>query len=413
MEATLIRIAQFLLVMGLVCTPLTGQDTVPVQPAAKPRATETIQGNGSRLLLTPSRNKLQPAAPIERPATNRPLPAAGNKPDVTTILEFEILTTRQQADTSAQAWGKVFEKLGHKVSIRSAGEGATAGVVERPRGSLRFVTATAFLGRQGNLEFGQQSFTLDQSEQLGEWIGELVVYGAQGSPDGQPMWGLNRKQFEELYTLLAKPLPVSPAGMEVRQLLEALRRDHHIPLRLHTTLATQLDAAAEVVVVTGLHEGFSTGTGLAVALREVGAGFRPVRTPAGPVELEVLPLDQMKTPWPMGWEPKAETPRNRIVPALFKNNPVVELQDAPLGEVLVALAAETQTPIVVDERQCLARKVDVRTVVTSYPAKRNTAWILVLASTVRKAGLDYQVRQDEAGLGFILIAPFAPQAAAK
>ncbi len=359
--------------------------------------------------MTPSKST-KPVLPAERPSTNRPTAEARTKPAVSTILEFEILTS-QQANPAAQQWGKVFEKLGHKVSIRSGNEESRPSVVERPRGSLRFVTATALLNRQGGLSFGRKTFAMSETDKLAEWMEELLAYGAQGSPEGEPLWGLNRAQFEELYALLSKPLPVSTAGMEIGQLIDTLRSDHQIPIRLHTTMESKLDAAQGLTVLTSILEGFTTGTGLAAALNEQDAGFRPTRTPAGKVELEVRPLDQLKDPWPIGWEPKEETPRHLITPAIFKTNPIIELEDAPLGDVLVAIAAETKTPIVIDEPRCRAKNVDVRTKTISYPLKKHTAWVMVISSSVRKVGLDYQIRQDEAGRGFVLVTPFVPKAA--
>lgn len=143
---------------------------------------------------------------------------------------------------------------------------------------------------------------------------------------------------------------------------------------------------------------------MAIALNEVGAGMRPIRTPAGKIEYEVKPLDQMTDPWPIGWTPKDDVTRDRITPNLFKKGQV-GFENSPLLNVLEAIATESKTPIVVDARRALLRKVDVDAVKVSYP-HRETSWAVVVSQCVRDAKLFNYYRQDEAGLGFILVTPF-------
>ncbi len=83
---------------------------------------------------------------------------------------------------------------------------------------------------------------------------------------------------------------------------------------------------------------------------------------------------------------------------------VVGFEQAPLRDVLSAIQTETKTPIVIDSRRCLAKKIDVNTVLVSYPRKK-VAWALVVSQCVRQSRLHNSYRQDEAGLGFILVAP--------
>ncbi len=168
-----------------------------------------------------------------------------------------------------------------------------------------------------------------------------------------------------------------------------------IPIRLPTATQDwlQTSPAVKATFQSDL-TGFSTGTGLAIALNELGAGMRPVRTPEGQIEYEIKPLDQMKDAWPMGWEPKAEVPRDRITPYLFQQGEV-GFEKSPLVEVLAAIATESKTPIVIDTRRSLLKKVDVSQIQVSYP-QRKVAWALVVSQCVREAKLYNYYRQDEA-----------------
>lgn len=349
-----------------------------------------------------------PPAPLPRPAPRLPNapPEKAQGAALQTIVEVDILSLELQGDPSAQNWGKVFEGMGLSVRIRNGREGK-ASVTEKVRGSLRYVTAAGLLNRDGDLTFGKATFRLSEGEKVKEWLAELKAYGAQGAPEGKPLWGLNRLQFEEVNAQMSKPLAIKTRGQSLTTLVKALQADAQLPIRLHTATAEWLKTAIHDRPITGDMTGFSTGTGLAIALNEIGTGLRPVRTPAGQIEFEILSLDQLKDPWPLGWEPHAETPRNQITPDLFQMG-VVGFEQSPLREVLAAVQTESKTPIVIDTRRCLAKKIDVDKVLVSSPTKR-TAWALVVSQCVRQAGLYNSYRQDEIGRGFILVTPFEPK----
>src|SRR5207244_872691 len=56
--------------------------------------------------------------------------------------------------------------------------------------------------RSDRLVFPEKSFTQADSAKLNEWLNELKTYGAQGAPDGKPMWGLSEAQFKVIYSAL-------------------------------------------------------------------------------------------------------------------------------------------------------------------------------------------------------------------
>ena len=352
-----------------------------------------------------------PATPAPRPAPRIPrgrgavdAPAALN---VNTIVEIEILSEDQGGDPNAQKWGKVFEQLGAAVRVRFSGD-VKPGVTEKVRGPLRYVTAVGLLGRGSELSFGATSFRLSETERVKEWLDEIKVYGAQGAPAGQPLWGLSRIQFAEVNDRMAKPLVAEAKGQSVKTLVKSLQNEDKLPVHLTSVTESWLGDAAHDRTISVSVAGFSTGTGLAIALNDIDLGLRPVRTPAGKIEYEILPLDRLSDPWPMGWEPDPATPRDQITPELFKKG-VVGFEKSPLTEVLAAIETETGTPIIIDMRKSLARKIDVKSLKVSSPAKK-TAWALVISACVRPSGLYNHYRQDEAGRGFMLIAPFEAKA---
>ncbi|MFO1006334.1 MAG: hypothetical protein U0929_10280 [Planctomycetaceae bacterium] len=350
-----------------------------------------------------------PPAPTPRPGPVIPKAAPGKSDTagLDTIVQVDILSPGILGDPSAQNWGKLFEELGLSVRIRNGRE-VTPGVTEKVRGSLRFVTASGLLDRKGELNFGSKIFQLDDRELLKQWIDELKVYGAQGTPEGQILWGMNKSQSEIVAAQMRKLLTVEVQNKRLDELVKALQDDADLPIRLAPSTEAWLQEAENNRPITRSVTGFSIGTGLAIALNDVGAGFRPVRTPAGKVEYQIMPLDQITDPWPMGWEPEDTTPRDQITPELFKMG-VVGFDEAPLVDVLAAIQTESKTPIIVDHRKIQARKIDLKKITASSPQKRS-AWAVVVTQCVRKVGLYNYYRQDEAGLGFLVIAPYEPKA---
>ena len=361
-------------------------------------------------IVPKSAAKEGPQAPAPRPAPHIPMaaPEGPEEASLQTLIEVDILSPGILGDPSAQHWGKLFEDYGASVRVRN-GRDVNSGVTEKVRGSLRFVTASGLLTRDGVLKFGEHSFQLDETERVQEWLDELKTYGAQGTPTGKPLWGLSRAQFAIVNEQMTLPLTVEVPGKSLPGLVKALQDDSELPVRLATVTETWLKDAAHDRPITVSLSGFSTGTGLAIALNELGAGLRPVRTPAGKIEYEILPLDQLTDPWPMGWAPADATPRDLITPNLFKQG-VVGFEPSPLVEVLSAIQLESKTPIVIDTYRSLAKKIDVHTIQVSYPSKK-VAWALVVSHCVRQSGLYNHYRQDEAGRGFVLVAPFEPKAA--
>lgn len=352
----------------------------------------------------------------QKPAVVPPGPVAPNLPvaepetpqgaPLKTTIEIDITSVSQSGDPTAQNWGKLFEELGYSTRVRVSRD-AKAGVTEKVRGTLRIVSVSGVLNRSGELLVGEKSFGLSDKDKLQEWLQELKLYGAQGAPEGKPLWGLNREQFLIVNEQMSRILPIDSQGMTAAEWISAIQTSCNIPVRIPVATQEWLKSGPDATKLQTNVNGFSSGTGLAIAFNELGAGFRPVRTPGGQLEYEVKPIEQMTDAWPLGWEPKEEIPRDQITPKLFQQG-VVGFDKSPLTTVLAAIADQAKTPIVIDTRRSLLKKVDVSQIQVSYP-QRKVAWALVISQCVREAKLYNYYRQDEAGRGFILVAPFEPK----
>jgi hypothetical protein len=79
--------------------------------------------------------------------------------------------------------------------------------------------------------------------------------------------------------------------------------------------------------------------------------------------------------------------------------------DRPLAETLAEARQQTGCPIVVDTPGLAKKEIDLAIRRFGVPQKK-TAWILVLQSALTGTGLLPHIRIDEAGRGFLVIAPF-------
>lgn len=323
-----------------------------------------------------------------------------------TILTVEIMAPSIGGDRLApQRWQQVFRDLGEGVRIRQALPGDKPEVSETKRGPLRMVKIVGALDRNGILVFPKHEFKLQEADQLGKWIEELKQYGAQGAPDGQPLWGLSQAQFKELMQVLAVKNKQATKGDTLANALQHMPVPESTPIEYHSTAERILGATQEHPLQVEV-KNVSIGTALASVLSQSGLGFQPYRQPDGSIHLLVQPLKDLKDPWPVGFDVDEKTPRNEILPSLFK---MVNagFDSITLRDVFEVVTEQTGVPILVDYTGCTAHGVDPATHRVSYPRKK-TAFALVLRSVVRGSTLNYKFRQDESGTPFIYVFPFVP-----
>ena len=373
----------------------------------------------AQILLTPKgstapQGEATPKAPTP-PRPVRPQAPAGNasgRENVKTIIDVDIIIPPVGAGAEVQEWGRFFQSIGISAQLRQGLIGEKPATTESTRGTIRTVTVVGRLDPRGKVLFFDRTYTPADREKVKEWIEELKTYGAQGSPEGKPTWGLNKEQFEALFESLSKPTVETYKGRRLDEMLAGgdWKGEGQYPLRLHTATETVLSALTTEHTIRIDPVGLSRGTALAILLEDAGLGFRPQRTPSGTIELTIYPLSAIKDPWPMGWPPDPVQPRNEIAPGYFKNGQV-DFEGQPLDIVLAACAERAETPILIDYPKCEAKKVRPAEVLVSHPP-RKLAYALVVNTVVHQARLTAPLKLDEAGKAFVHVMPFEPRIAA-
>lgn len=355
----------------------------------------------------PARPQTVPAQPVLPRSFDEQVEQAARQPsqNLKTTIELTILTPAFGAALPAQRWAKTLSVLGVDAQFRSATGGDETGIEQFVRGPLRSVRIVGRLTADGDLDLVERVYTPDDERLLREWLDELKTYGAQGSPRGQPLWGLSQDQFNSVYQSLNRVVEVEVEGLPLTEVLAKLPLPTAHPLR-NTVAADGWVAEHPASVVENRLQGLSCGTVLATVLGEAGLGFHPARTPDGRVELSVQPRTMGGQFWPVGWDLPEDVDHGTLVPMLHKFSDI-GFTDAALQDVLDAAGAVLETPILVDYHAVRGTGVDLAAKSVSYPVKRTT-WALMLNTVIRKANLIKSVRVDEQGRPFLIVEPFVP-----
>ncbi len=323
-----------------------------------------------------------------------------------TIVEVQLLTGVDGGALHAQEWVPIFENFGVGLHVRRSVLNDKPAVTEKVVGTLRYVTVVGDLERGGQIRVPGKRFSRSELPQLKEWLDELKTYGAQGSPLGQPLWGLTKLQFEGVYAELATVPEANTNGEPLKTAVRQIHGTMKTPLRWTTTAERALPA--ELPPVRQEVAGFSRGTSLAIVLNDFGLGFRPNRTPDGAIELVIEPLGEEKAAhWPVGWPLQQQV--FQALPGMFVMTNV-ELDSVPLSDVLAAAEEVTQTPLFLDTTALARRKIDLN-VKVSYPLKKTT-WSLAFRALLVPKQMTREYWQDEAGRGFVWITTTGKERAA-
>lgn len=325
-----------------------------------------------------------------------------NQPPATIIL-LELTTGDEGVGIRAQRWHQIFDKLDVALTIRRGTSSDKYGLTEKRFGKgARQVHILGKLDPQGRIVVEERLFTENDVARLTRWLDELREFGAQGTPDGQPAWGLTKDQFGAVHAALSKPLAAEPKDQEFADALKLFQLPPDLPIRLSESAAKILKNKDSSKVGQSLG-GVAQGTALAALVSEHGLGFQPRRLRDGAIVLSVEPLSELREPWPVGWPLSQMGPK--VAPKLFAFTQI-DLQEIELDAVLEAAVDFIDMPILVDRGGLAAKQIDFSMIKVSHPAKRTT-WGLALGTLLSQARTKFELLADEAGRPFLWVTPSA------
>ena len=93
------------------------------------------------------------------------------------------------------------------------------------------MTAVGRLDRSGRLTFADRVFEPGERRKLKAWVDDLKTYGAQGSPEGKPLWGLTEEQFSAVYESVTAVTQTDDRGQPLEDAVRDLPIPAEYPLR--------------------------------------------------------------------------------------------------------------------------------------------------------------------------------------
>ncbi|MCH9652398.1 MAG: hypothetical protein K0U86_18100 [Planctomycetes bacterium] len=338
-------------------------------------------------------------AQVQFPKNSKPKGAP-----IKTTVSVTLLTETTSSALFAQQWGRIFRDLKVSVRTRRSVLDDKPSVEQNVRGTFREVRLVGVLDRNGEIHFPGHRFARQDLGKLKEWLNELKTYGAQGSPESKPVWGLSEKQFKTVFEALAEPAPANVQGLTLKAAITKLDLPQTLPVRFDVDAEKRLAADSQMTVISDL-EKLAKGTVLAIALKQYGLAFHPSRTPSGSLELAVAPWESKTAPWPIGWDLKNS--RQKTAPRYFQLIPV-ELTNVPLRDVLLAASKASGIPMITDEYEIKKKNVDLDKIMVTIPNKRTT-WGILIGNAIGRDGLTRKLVIDERGQPFIWITVFKPR----
>jgi hypothetical protein len=343
----------------------------------------------------------------QRPKPLAPPPRAKVKLEpiqrINTTIVIELLTA-QGVGSNTREWSELFQELDVQLTIRKALEKEQPETSEKLLGTtLRDIHLLGRLERDGSITFSDRRYTVDDAVKIREWIGDMKLYGAQGTPKGQPLWGLSKAQFEPLFEACSPLIQKDLAGLTLDDALQAFTVRRQYPSRYSVAAAVQMKKVT-AQTVQNQYQGLSEGAVLSALLNEFGLGFHPRRTPEGKLELGFVKLGERIETWPVGWPPSDDLVKLR--PAFFQAREV-ELTDEPLLEVAQAISDLADLPLLINETGLKSAGIDVRTKKVSQKKGK-----IILSAALKHvcfvAKCKYEFRTDEAGKPLLWLTPDTP-----
>jgi hypothetical protein len=326
-------------------------------------------------------------------------------------IELELVTQRGMQITAPQEWLQLLTAIGiDNVRIHAAGPGdeprvENRGTSERPRYHVRGI-----LTSRNELRLPGGTFSRGGRGRLKDYFERLAADGGNSLTAPRGVFGLTEKEIEAVFADLAQPIDFETKGQLTRAVIDRLQPKFALKFSVDAEADRALREAAP-----GPDEmkGLTSGTGLAMMLRNIGLVLRPEKLRGQPVVYRIAPAsadsldsntlgktnDHEMPHWPIGWE-LHKTP-GRTAPSLFEFLNA-EIDGYTLEETLSAIGPRVKIPLYLDHAALRAHQIDPANIQVRLPRTR-TFYKRIIDRALTQARLGSQVRIDEAGTAFLWI----------
>jgi len=312
-------------------------------------------------------------------------------------IELEVAIEAGASITAPQEWIRRLGKLDLiRVRMRSIRPADQPKITELQVGGSTRYQVLAILSRQDELLLPNQRFKARHRGALKAYFEQLPLE-AQHNAAPRGRFDLTEKQFRTLFADLSRPVNFSTTGLTAREMLSRLEKTFTVPVMRGRHIAPPLS-----LPVRGELQGISTGTALAIALREHRLVLRPEQPRGEPFRLTIAAQDRQLDAWPVGWMP--EKSARVVAPQLFEKL-TIEIKDYSFARALTALQPRIKIPVLLDywilsDREIVIEQAQVKL------DRRKTYLKGVLDRLASQARLATELRVDELGGPFLWVTQF-------
>jgi hypothetical protein len=322
-------------------------------------------------------------------------------------IELELVTERGVQITAPREW---LQLLAEHVRIRGGQPGDQPHVENTGDGRTASYHVLGVLTARDQLRLPGGTFSRADRARLQDYFARLWADGVDAATAPRVRFGLTEKELTAVLADLAQPIEFETKGQSVRAIIDRLQTK----LSLRVALDADAERAIRVAApVTDELKGVSTGTALAIMLRNCGLVMRPEKQRGQPVAYRVVPagadairqrtLGKMSAKdmryWPIGWE--LERTPGETAPSLMESLNA-EIDGYTLQEALAAIGPRLKLPMFLDHAALKANNIDPATIQVKL-ARTRTSYKRVVDRILAQARLGSEIRVDEAGVPFLWI----------
>jgi hypothetical protein len=316
-------------------------------------------------------------------------------------VQLELVGDARGAALSFQDWVQALGGAGIKnVRLRSVADVGKVGIEVQGTADHPLYIVTGQVISRDELLLPGARFKRSEVKRLAAWLDDLAQ---NGPPDKRPKivaFGLTAAQFDQVKKDLAAPVGFTTQGLARSDAVAKIARKLKLPIRFEDDWAK---TSSDEKVEDELTE-ISCGTALACLLRPAGYCLVP-QTTGNEINYSVVNAQSsIKEIWPVGRTP--EKPLPEILPGLFEFLNV-NVQNVSAATALEAIGKRLKTPVLYDHIALSKYKIDPAKATVSF-ARARSNYSMALGKMLFPAGLQFEVRLDEAGTAFLWISTLKP-----
>jgi hypothetical protein len=313
-------------------------------------------------------------------------------------VQFEVATARTVSAVISHRWLEIFKREAPSGPRIYVGNGTEQPAVEKRTSGIYHVRAV--INAKGQLLLPGATLTLSDQDKLRRWIEQIDQQLPQPEQPQLVAAGLTAEQLASVRKRLSTPVDQSTRNRQALDVLRIIGKT--IPGKIAITAKAKM-SLQESWTVTEELEGVASGTAMAAAIRPLGLVLSPEVDKDGQVQLRIATVGETQNHWPIGWATR-EAPE-KLVPK-FVDRLDVDIEPLPVGEVVDAIVARLDVPVVWDHNGMARERIDPKFDEVSHPAA-TALYFQVLRRVLDKAHLKYELRVDDADKVFLWIAPIA------